>query len=101
HGQSTDAVLTVPADAARLDLYYRVSSEEGFDFFRVLVDGDQVLEASGEVGWLGASVDVTGASTVTFRYVKDGSESEGSDAAWIDDLAVTLRYAASVTPTID
>jgi hypothetical protein len=46
---------------------YRVSSEPTFDFFRVLVDAIERLAVSGDSGWTRTSVDVTGASTVTFR----------------------------------
>ncbi|MGW7598111.1 hypothetical protein [Streptomyces antimycoticus] len=100
NNQTSDAVLALPANAETLTFWYRVSSESsgpGFegDRLTVLVDGVQQLRAQGTTAvWTRASLDVTGKSTVTFRYTKDNSSSAGEDAAYIDDLAVTL----STTP---
>ncbi|GGV80505.1 hypothetical protein [Streptomyces thermoviolaceus] len=91
NNQTSDAVVIVPAGATELRFWYYVSSEEagpGFEGDRllVLVDGVQVLRAQGSVFWTQAAIDVTGASTVTFRYAKDNSSAVGEDGAWIDDL---------------
>ena len=86
HEESSDAVVSVPAGATRLSFWYKVSTEEGFDFFRVLVDAGQVIEASGELDWTFATLDVSGADTVTFRYIKDESVDDGGDAVWVDGL---------------
>lgn len=88
--QSTDAIVTVPAGMATIQFWYRVSSEAGFDFLRVLVDAVLVLETSGAGSWTqSAAFDVSAASTVTFRYVKDINTAAGEDAAYIDDLLFT------------
>ena len=94
NNQTSDAIVTVPAGATSLTFWYWVSSEAsgaGFEGDRllVLVDGVQVLRAQGTVGWTPATVDVTGASLVTFRYAKDNSTAVGEDAAHIDDLTFT------------
>jgi hypothetical protein len=86
HSQATDATVNVPAGATSMSVWYKVSSESGFDFFRILRDGVQEFQASGEVGWTQRTISVVGVSQVTFRYIKDGNTSVGSDAAWIDDL---------------
>lgn len=99
HSQTSDFAVEVPEGATTLTFYYRVSSEDGFDFFRFLIDGVQDFEASGEVGWTQTSVDVSDADTVTFRYAKDGSVSDGEDAAYIDDLVfdVPARYTDEIS----
>lgn len=85
--QTSDAVVTVPTGATTVRFFYRVDSESSFDFFRVLVDANQVLEASGNVDWTESDeFDVSAATTVTFRYIKDISASTGTDASYIDDL---------------
>ncbi|SDI40694.1 hypothetical protein SAMN05421505_14916 [Sinosporangium album] len=90
HGATTDATITVPAGATTMRFWYRVSSESGFDFFRVLVGASTVLETSGTVAWTqSAEINVVGASQVTFRYTKDSSQVAGEDAAYIDDLSFT------------
>ncbi|GAA5046514.1 hypothetical protein HNP84_009735 [Thermocatellispora tengchongensis] len=88
--EATDAIVTVPPQATSLSFYYRVSSEADYDLFHVLVDGTEVLVDSGDVPWTQTTIDVTGASQVTFRYDKDGSVNELSDTAWIDQLSFTV-----------
>ncbi|WP_129308002.1 hypothetical protein [Streptomyces sp. L2] len=91
NNQTSDWVVMVPTGASELTFAYRTSSEEagtGFegDRLTVLVDGTQVLRAQGETAWTSTTIDVTGASQVTFRYAKDNSGAVGEDAAWVDDL---------------
>jgi hypothetical protein len=87
HSQTSDAIVTVPAGATSVQFWYRVSSESGFDFFRFLIAGSQQFQASGTVGWTqSAAYAVTPGQQVTFRYLKDGSDTHGEDAAYIDDV---------------
>jgi hypothetical protein len=95
NNQTSDAVITVPTGATELTFAYFTSSEDagpGFegDRLTVLVDGVQVLRAQGITPWTSTTVNVTGASAVTFRYTKDNSSAGGEDGAWIDDLLFTL-----------
>lgn len=99
HSATTDAVVTVPAGATAMQFAFRVSSESGFDFFRIFIDAAQVGETSGLGTWTASpAYDVTGASTVTFRYVKDVSVVAGDDAAYIDDLTFTVPAGAGRPP---
>ncbi|WP_436772073.1 hypothetical protein [Yinghuangia sp. YIM S09857] len=85
---TSDAIIDVPAEAYSLQFWYRVDSERDFDHFRVLVDAVEILTLSGDIGWTQSPlIDVSDASTVTFRYTKDGSEAVGADTAWVDDIA--------------
>lgn len=100
HGQTSDVTLTLPTGASTLSFAYKVSSEQGFDFFYVLMGGSSVLEESGTVDWTVATIDVSGQSSVTFEYLKDASTSTGSDAAWIDDLTITILADTSTSEAI-
>lgn len=98
NNQASEAVVTVPPGATQLTFWYRTSSETagpGFegDRLTVHVDSTQVLRAQGETPWTVATVDVSSASTVTFRYSKDNSVSSGEDAVYIDDLVFTIPSA--------
>jgi hypothetical protein len=65
----------------------KVSSENYYDFFEFLIDGVVKLSLSGEMAWDEYTCPVTiGAHTFTWRYRKDGTLSNGSDAAWIDNI---------------
>ncbi|MDN5917041.1 MAG: hypothetical protein L0I76_18370 [Pseudonocardia sp.] len=97
---TSDAVFPVPNDALTVRFWYQTSSELDGDFLQVLVGGDLVWVASGPspYGWVeSAPIGVAGASSLTFRYAKDGSTADGSDAAWIDDVAFELP-AGIATP---
>lgn len=97
--QTTDAVVAVPAGATACSFWYRVSSESGYDFFDFLTDAISQLHLSGTIGWTQSpSYDLTGVTTLTFRYAKDVSVSAGEDAAYIDNLAFTLPAAAGPSP---
>lgn len=65
----------------------KVSSEANYDFFEFLVDGVVVYSLSGEIGWAEYSHPVVaGQHTFAWRYRKDGYDTGGQDAAWIDDI---------------
>ncbi|MBR3412935.1 MAG: T9SS type A sorting domain-containing protein [Bacteroidales bacterium] len=77
-----------------ISFYYKVSSEEGYDFFKFFIDGTEKLSASGEVGWTRASFFVpAGNHIISFSYSKDYQVVEGSDCAWIDNI--TLPYTGN------
>lgn len=92
NNQNSDAIVTVPKGAEKIEFWYKTDSEAsgpGFNGDRliVLVDAATVLTAQGPAQpWMVFSADVSSASTVTFRYSKDNSGAVGADAAWIDDL---------------
>ena len=87
-----DCIVSVPAGATSVSFWYRVSSEDGFDFLNVIIGGVTVLSVSGDSGWVSAGpFDVRGKPTVTFRYSKDVSDSALEDAAFIDDLTFTVE----------
>ena len=96
HSQSSDMIINVTVSTAdSVSFYYRVSSENNYDKFHFLIDGDDLFEASGEVGWTRASFPLgSGSHTLTFRYQKDHSVNTGSDCAWIDN--VVLPYQSHV-----
>jgi hypothetical protein len=91
--QTSGTTFTAAMGAGNLTFFRKVSSEQGFDFFRVFVDNVEFTPAaaSGDVGWTLVTIPVAaGMRTVSFRYTKDGSVFSGADSAWIDQL----RYPA-------
>lgn len=67
-----------------LVIRYKVSSEPGFDFFRVLVDGSQIYQDSGNSGeYEEYSTTLSGIHTVRFQYSKDGSGVTGDDCTYV------------------
>ena len=103
HGQATwlELALNVPQDG-EVTFWYRVSSERGYDILRFSVDGRVLGEWSGEVAWTKASFPVAaGLRTFRWEYVKDGSDTAGSDTAWLDDIVFPgPRPTAAPTPAV-
>ncbi len=88
HNMNSDMSLNINVTAAdSVSFYYRVSSENNYDKFHFLVDGVSMFNASGDEDWSRVSFPLSaGSHTLTFRYAKDGTVSNGSDCAWIDNL---------------
>ena len=76
--------------------WWRVSSESGYDFLDVRVDGVVQASISGDPGWQQMSCIVpAGSHVVSWVYSKDYSESAGYDRGWID--MVTTNPPVSLT----
>ncbi len=87
--------------AGDISFYKKVSSESGYDFLRFYIDGgSEQGEWSGEVDWSQESYPVTtGTHIFKWEYSKDGSESNGSDCAWVDYIEFP-EYFVSGTYTV-
>ncbi|QUM81092.1 peptidase M4 family protein [Moritella sp. 5] len=67
---------------------YKIDSELDYDFFELYIDNQQVLQASGAEEWKNFNRTLSsGLHTLSFRYSKDGSVSQGADRAWLDNIA--------------
>ena len=99
HNQKSDISFTTVFSAGTVSFARKVSSELDFDYLQFYIDGVLQWEWSGEVGWAVASFPISaGSHTLLWRYVKDGSLSSGSDAAWID--SVSLPSALTVPTNV-
>lgn len=90
HHQSSS--LFLPINLARTSSFsfaYRVSSEARWDFLEFFLDGQQVLQISGETGWARYSRTLqAGPHKLLWRYRKDSTVSSGQDLALIDDVDI-------------
>jgi hypothetical protein len=99
HNQQTTLSLTLETTAGNIRFARRVSSESGWDFLRFYINGNLQGSWSGEQAWAQQSYSVAaGTNTFTWTYQKDGSVSQGADAAWIDELVFPVLVEA---PNID
>jgi len=89
--ETTTLEITLDCVSGDIIFYRKVSSESGFDYLRFYIDGVEENKWSGEDDWAEVSVPITeGIRTFTWVYSKDGSESRGSDTAWIDDIVFPI-----------
>jgi len=73
-----------------LSFYWKVSSEYGFDILRFFIDGQEADNISGEVDWEEKNYLIEfGNHTITWKYVKDGSVSNGYDCGWVDKITLS------------
>jgi hypothetical protein len=98
----------------KLSLFYWVSSEQNEDFFRIFINQNEVLRASGiDEKWRYFSTTLApGEYEVAFMYDKDKSVDRGQDRAYVDQVvfeeweglvypAQGERIAPKITSTSD
>jgi len=75
-----------------LNFWWKVSSEQFFDYLNFFVDGAQQASVSGEVDWQFQTFDIgSGVHTLKWTYQKDSSVSAGLDAGWLDQVLYTTN----------
>ena len=88
HSQDSWMQTTV-SGTGTIRFYWRVSSEEDFDFLEFYIDGSLQEKISGsEDDWERQTytISTSGSHTLEWRYMKDGSGDEGSDCGWVDKV---------------
>ena len=86
--------------AGNVSFYKKVSSENNYDYLKFYIDGTMKGDWSGEVDWSQESYAVTtGTHIFKWEYSKDGSQSNGSDCAWVDYVEFP-QYEESATYTV-
>ncbi len=87
--ESTSVSVTLTTGVGEMSFWRYCSSEFGFDYMYFYIDGELAGQATGDFsGWqyVTAFVETAGSHTFKWTYAKDGSEFEGSDCVWIDDI---------------
>ncbi len=70
-----------------IGFYYKVDSEESWDFLKVIVDNTMIQQFSGNIPWTYSSISIApGSHTLQFNYEKDNVYSTGDDCAWLDNI---------------
>lgn len=89
-GESTwlETTVTGPGE---LSFWWKVSSESGYDYLDITVDGDTKGEISGGRRWEEKRISLKGKGphTIRWTYQKDGSVSDGEDCGWLDVFSWT------------
>jgi len=98
-GNNASSILSITREVAIQDtitFYYKVSSEQYYDFLKFYIDNNVKGEWSGNVSWTRASFDVSpGTHTFKWEYVKDSYSSSGSDMAMIDNIDFPMVASAT------
>jgi hypothetical protein len=85
HEQSSFIQTTV-SGVGTFSFYWKVSSEENYDFLEFYIDGVLQDRISGSQDWhqMVYTITESGSHTLDWRYIKDWSESVGHDTGWLD-----------------
>ena len=68
-----------------ISFFYKVSSEDTYDYLRFSIDENEIDKWSGEKSWTRAAFLVNpGDHTFTWSYTKDASVDGGQDMGWVD-----------------
>jgi len=88
----TSTVQTTVSGPGVLNFWWKVSSEQYFDFLNFFIDQTQQTGVSGEVDWqLQTFAVASGVHTLRWTYQKDSSVSAGLDAGWLDQVQYTTN----------
>lgn len=90
---STLAITYNVAFPDTLSFFYKVSSENNYDFLKFSINGVQKTQWSGEKPWKRVAYWLAaGPQTLRWRYEKDNTISSGSDCAWLDFIVFPARH---------
>jgi hypothetical protein len=80
-------VQTIVNGPGSVTFWWKVSSEEWFDYLTFAIDGARQAAISGEIDWRREIFPViAGPHVLSWTYSKDASDSAGQDAAWLEDV---------------
>jgi len=81
-----------------LTFWWKVSSEENFDFLELRLDGEIEHAISGEVAWTQVTLEIPpGTHQLEWIYRKDYSLDAGLDAAWVDQVRLVALESPIIT----
>jgi hypothetical protein len=82
------SIQTTVSGPGWLSFWWKVSSEQWFDFLTFTLDGVQQGSISGEVDWQQEFFPIpSGTHVLNWTYSKDASGNGGLDAGWVDQVA--------------
>ncbi len=104
--QTSVMTLTASTQAGNISFYKKVSCEDGsnddWDYLKFEIDGQEKGRWDGEVNWSQETYTISaGNHTFKWSYIKDGSQDDGSDCAWVDYIELPANqpttYSVSFT----
>jgi hypothetical protein len=102
HNTTANATFSIGGTGtATIEYNVTISSEQNFDFGRILKNGVQELNVSGPTTTHIGSFTVSGLDTVQIQYVKDGSANANNDVFTINSLYIadppTVKFLGATT----
>ena len=100
--QETSLIVNMDVTASgSISYFYKVSSEQGFDFLKFYIDGNQMDVWSGEIDWSQQHYPISpGEHSFQWTYMKDANVSGGDDCAWIDLISFPSTCGSFSSPIL-
>ncbi len=76
----------------------KVSSESGYDYLSIYINGEQKIHISGEVDWQTHTYTINGDLDFKVVYSKDSSASRGADTGYLRNIVITQRKTVLPQP---
>ena len=81
-------IQTIVTGPGTLSFWWKVSSQDGSDYLQFLIDGNFQDELTGDSGWQQRTYQIgSGTHTNRWHYYKDGSNTDGQDAGFLDEVS--------------
>ena len=81
-------IETTVTGPGTLSFWWKVSSDDGYDYLEFYLDGGFDTDLTGDSGWQQRTYEISpGPKTLKWRYYKDSSGSDGLDAAFLDQVS--------------
>jgi hypothetical protein len=94
-GSQSSTLQTTVVGPGNITFYWRVSSEQNYDYLNVYLDATRLDRISGIQAWAPKTVSVpAGIHSIKWTYSKDSSVSEGSDCGWVDKVVYSRGATA-------
>jgi hypothetical protein len=91
----SSTLQTTVVGPGKITFYWRVSSEQNYDYLKVYLDATQLDRISGIQAWAPKTVSVpAGLHSIKWTYSKDSSVNEGSDCGWVDKVVYSRNATA-------
>jgi len=102
NSEATSFNLTI-IGPVNISFYWKVSSENNYDFLNFIVNGVIISRISGEVGWTKYSYSFpnSGQYMLKWEYRKDRSGFLGSDCGWVDYIQFSNISTTSISTILD
>jgi PKD repeat protein len=103
HNESSTIETNVTVTSTQaVKFYWKVSSENNYDYLRFYIDDVEKTQISGTVDWTQVAYNITaGTHTLKWSYTKDYSVSSGSDCGWVDKLEIADPAADPIAEAVD
>ncbi|MCI5533810.1 MAG: bacterial Ig-like domain-containing protein, partial [Firmicutes bacterium] len=96
-GYSIAAMKITAKTAQKLSFSYKVSTEQSYDKFLILLNGTEEINESGKIDWTDYNIKLSANDSVVLKYTKDSSGNRNDDTVYLKDFSAENLYKFTFT----